>query len=472
MGNFCSCYEELLVEDELPPIVFFDLEDLKNMGTTPRSPEDKHLHRKYDDIDKDNSVFIFISHCWKRGYKGAPGYDGRPHPDTPNDDKLKLTIQACEKWKKSLFPNMEKVYLWIDYGCIDQDASACLELKMLDKIIQVCDIVLTPIYENPVGNWDDEIRRKGVSNMFEQYGSPDWNQGEHSYLRRAWCRVEMMYATNLPLLERSEERKSKLAPILRQRRIHAIYGSNEEKRNAPPVILPPMNNSWFDKYPPREGNLSKETDRKHVVKLEDNIRPSIKRTEEKYEGDRNEAGQMHGKGTYTYANGNLYEGDFVEDKVHGKGTFTYANGNVYEGDWVEDNMHGKGTYTSADGSIAHNGEWRNDEPFGKSFPSLTGRMSKEGHLIRNWKQRLFQLEYGTLTYIDESTQKIQGSVYLKGYTVTLEQPSTKGRPSPGIRLRSKNPSSKDLNLRFEDEQDRERWAQAFRDSIQACDSIV
>ena len=101
MGNFCSCCEELLVEDELPPIVFFDLEDLKNLGTTPRSPEDKHLHRKYDDIDKDNSVFIFVSHCWKRGYKGAPGYDGRPHPDTPNNDKLKLTIQACEKWKKS-----------------------------------------------------------------------------------------------------------------------------------------------------------------------------------------------------------------------------------------------------------------------------------------------------------------------------------------------------------------------------------
>ena len=52
MGNFCSCYEELLVEDELPPIVFFDLEDLKKKGTTPRSPEDKHLHRKYDDIDR------------------------------------------------------------------------------------------------------------------------------------------------------------------------------------------------------------------------------------------------------------------------------------------------------------------------------------------------------------------------------------------------------------------------------------
>ena len=28
-----------------------------------------------------------------------------------------------------------------------------------------------------------------------------------------------------------------------------------------------------------------------------------------------------------------------------------------------------------------------------------------------------------------------------------------------------------IKERFEDEQDREKWAQAFRDSIEACDSI-
>ena len=83
---------------------------------------------------------------------------------------------------------------------------------------------------------------------------------------------------------------------------------------------------------------------------------------------------------------------------------------------------------------------------------------------------MFQLEYGTLTYIDESTHEIKGSVYLKGYTVTLE-PSTNNHPSPQIHLKS-NSSSKDLKLRFDDEQDREKWAQAFRDSIEACDSII
>ena len=76
---------------------------------------------------------------------------------------------------------------------------------------------------------------------------------------------------------------------------------------------------------------------------------------------------------------------------------------------------------------------------------------------------MFQLEYGTLTYIDESTHEIKGSVYLKGYTVKLED--SYYHTSPQIHLKSNNPSSKDLKLRFEDEQEREKWAQAFRDSI-------
>ena len=36
---------------------------------------------------------------------------------------------------------------------------------------------------------------------FDEYGSPGWNQGVHSYLNRAWCRVEMMYASNIPFFD-------------------------------------------------------------------------------------------------------------------------------------------------------------------------------------------------------------------------------------------------------------------------------
>ena len=65
---------------------------------------------------------------------------------------------------------------------------------------------------------------------------------------------------------------------------------------------------------------------------------------------------MHGKGVYTYHNGDMYDGEWREDKRHGKGTVTYApadDGSTekYVGDWVEGKMHGLGRYEYADGGI-------------------------------------------------------------------------------------------------------------------------
>ena len=60
---------------------------------------------------------------------------------------------------------------------------------------------------------------------------------------------------------------------------------------------------------------------------------------------------MHGKGTYTFASGASYEGEWADSKKHGKGTYTYADGNSYEGEWAEDKKHGKGTYTYASGAV-------------------------------------------------------------------------------------------------------------------------
>ena len=77
------------------------------------------------------------------------------------------------------------VYLWLDFACIDQEATAFLEISMLDQIIQACDVMLTPIYDDNLDRkWYDDIKK--ISNMYNQYGSPGWNQGVHSYLNRAW----------------------------------------------------------------------------------------------------------------------------------------------------------------------------------------------------------------------------------------------------------------------------------------------
>ena len=44
-------------------------------------------------------------------------------------------------------------------------------------------------------------------------------------------------------------------------------------------------------------------------------------------------GCPQGKGTYKWADGTVYEGDWLDGEKHGKGTFKDANGDVYEGDW-------------------------------------------------------------------------------------------------------------------------------------------
>jgi hypothetical protein len=44
----------------------------------------------------------------------------------------------------------------------------------------------------------------------------------------------------------------------------------------------------------------------------------------------------NGKGTCTYPNEDVYEGDWTDDKKHGRGTLTSPNGDKYEGLWRDD----------------------------------------------------------------------------------------------------------------------------------------
>ena len=70
----------------------------------------------------------------------------------------------------------------------------------------------------------------------------------------------------------------------------------------------------------------------------------------------------------TYANGDVYEGEWLDDKEEGKGmsfvkllgTRTYANKEKYEGEWKEGKRNGKGKFTSADGETQE-GIWEDDK---------------------------------------------------------------------------------------------------------------
>ena len=83
-----------------------------------------------------------------------------------------------------------------------------------------------------------------------------------------------------------------------------------------------------------------------------------------------------GVGTYTYADGSVYEGGWQDGLHHGKGTKRFPNGDVYEGDFQSDKRHGKGTYTYASGNV-YQGEWKEGEKEGKKGGESTGDVTVE-----------------------------------------------------------------------------------------------
>ena len=58
-----------------------------------------------------------------------------------------------------------------------------------------------------------------------------------------------------------------------------------------------------------------------------------------------------GIGTYTWANGDSYEGKWDNGEQSGFGRYKYANGDVYEGNWQTGRKHGRGVLRDTDGNI-------------------------------------------------------------------------------------------------------------------------
>ncbi|PNH00864.1 Radial spoke head 1 [Tetrabaena socialis] len=74
---------------------------------------------------------------------------------------------------------------------------------------------------------------------------------------------------------------------------------------------------------------------------------------------------IQGRGTFTYASGSKYSGDWQANKYHGKGTYSWPDGRRYDGLWEESRMHGLGVFTDASGH-----KWEG-QFFNGSGPGLT-----------------------------------------------------------------------------------------------------
>ena len=89
---------------------------------------------------------------------------------------------------------------------------------------------------------------------------------------------------------------------------------------------------------------------------------------------------------YTWPDGRVYEGDWLQDKRTGKGKMTWPDGSIYEGDWLDGEMNGKGKFTFASGRIyegdftdnQYNGKGKFISPDGEIYEGLYQNNKRQG----------------------------------------------------------------------------------------------
>ena len=340
--------------DSIAPMALIPFSEFKRHGSIPSSFNAESINTiGYDQLcqsgNRASSLVVFVSHLWL-----SPSLDiSRSHPDFDNI-KYNLICRGLERLKNVL-PDIQEIYLWIDFFCIDQKDLSLRSIGIgnLPGYLECCDALFTPYT-------DEVLLARGESTEIPTSAESDFSEQEafslfcryrslYDFTRRAWCRLEMFMGTNAPMPENGFEYFKKVNVTTRKDRPHLFYGSWQDNRDELPDPGPVITAGFFEKLHPENGLLTLESDRSIISQLVSVI--DIKQEETGYKGEVGADGQPDGQGTMRYESGAVYSGQWKKGKHHGQGTFIYANGMRYVGGWDNDDRHGSGVHYLSNGLV-------------------------------------------------------------------------------------------------------------------------
>lgn len=94
---------------------------------------------------------------------------------------------------------------------------------------------------------------------------------------------------------------------------------------------------------------------------------------------------VNGLGEFTYSNGAIYVGNWVNQKHHGKGAMFWTDGSFFQGEYSDGLKKGNGLYTWPDGSFFE-GEYHEDKKHGTGVLQTADGTRYEGNFIKGFKE--------------------------------------------------------------------------------------